>query len=118
MIGPATNSATAQSEQRASRESAAQRLFRTLRERWLVVVIAVVGALAVALVYVASAQTTYKARADLLISPETDPNLNILPLFRSSSDPTRDTQTAALLVGTPQTAQQAAHSLRPSESPQ
>jgi uncharacterized protein involved in exopolysaccharide biosynthesis len=114
MTGLSTNSAAAQSEQRAARESGAQRLWRTLRDRWTVILVSVVAAFAAALVYVSTAQTAYKAQADLLISPETDPNLNGLPLFRSSSDPTRDTQTAALLVDTAQAAQQATRRLRSS----
>jgi Mrp family chromosome partitioning ATPase/capsular polysaccharide biosynthesis protein len=118
MTGQRTNFAVVQPEQRAARESSGQRLFRTLSERWPVVVIAVLAAVAAALVYVSAAQTTYKAQADLLISPESDPNLNILPLFRSSSDPTRDTQTAALLVDTAQTAQRATRLLSSTESSQ
>ncbi len=99
-------------------ESGARRLARALRERWFIVAIAVVAALAVAQLYVSSAEPVYEAQANLLISPETDPNLAVLPLFRSSSDPTRDTETASLLVGTPAAATQAARLLKSPKSPQ
>jgi Mrp family chromosome partitioning ATPase len=99
-------------------EWGARRFARTLRERWFIVAIAVVAAVAAAQLYVSSAKPVYQATANLLISPETDPHLSVLPLFRSSSDPTRDTQTAALLVDTPQAAQQAALLLKTAESPQ
>jgi capsular polysaccharide biosynthesis protein len=104
--------------ERAIRESVAQRLFRTLRERWPIIVTAVVAAVAAALVYVSFTGPTYQAQANLLISPSSDPNLNVLPLFRTSSEPTRDTQTAALLLDTPASAAQAARLLKLSESPQ
>ncbi len=99
-------------------ESGVWRLARTVRERWIIVAIAVVAAVVAAQLYVSSATPVYQAQANLLISPETDPNLNVLPLFRSSSDPTRDTQTASLLVHTPAAAATAAHLLKTSESPE
>jgi Mrp family chromosome partitioning ATPase len=99
-------------------ESGARRLARALRERWFIVAIAVVATVAAAQLYVSSATPVYQAQANLLISPETDPNLAVLPLFRSSSDPTRDTETASLLVSTPAAATQAARLLKSPKSAQ
>jgi capsular polysaccharide biosynthesis protein len=96
----------------------AWRLLETLRDRWKIIVFVVVAALAGALIYVSAATPSYHAEADLLVSPESDPNLNVLPLFRASSDPTQDTQTAALLVHTPAAAAGAARALGLRDTPQ
>lgn len=101
-----------------TRDSGIRHYARVLRERWLIVAIAVLAALVAAQLYVSSTQPVYQAQANLLISPENDPNLNALSLFRTSSDPTRDTQTASLLIDTPSAAARAAHLLKGSESPQ
>lgn len=101
------------------RESGVSRLSRTIRERWLIVLLAVLAAVLGALFYVSSATPVYQADAQLLISPVTDPSLNALSLIRSSSDPSNDTQTAALLVRTAEVAAEAArllHSPEPAQS--
>lgn len=118
MAEPGTDPAAVWLQARSVGESGARRFARALRERWYIVAVTVVAAVVVALLYVSIATPVYQAQANLLISPETDPNLEILPLFRTSSDPTRDTQTASLLVDTPAAAAQAVHLLRTSESPQ
>jgi capsular polysaccharide biosynthesis protein/MinD-like ATPase involved in chromosome partitioning or flagellar assembly len=118
MFEPAVEFPASSPEERTIRESGIRHFARALRERWLIVAITVVAAIAAAGFYVSSATPTYQAQANLLISPETDTNLSALPLFRSSSDPTRDTETASLLVYTPETAQQAARLLHTSESAQ
>lgn len=104
-------------EERLIGESGARRLTRVLRERWQIIVISTAAALAVALIYVSVATPTYQAEAQLLISPVTDPNLDVLSLLRASSDPSNDTQTAALLVSTPEVAAEARRILRSRKSP-
>ncbi len=96
----------------------AWRLLHILRDRWAIIALTVAAALLGALIYVSAASPTYQAEADLLISAESDPNLNVLPLFRTSSDPTQDTQTAALLVHTRAAAAGAARALGLKDSPQ
>ena len=96
----------------------AWRLLQILRDRWTIVALTIAAALLGALIYVSAAGTTYQAEADLLVSAESDPNLNVLPLFRTSSDPTQDTQTAALLVHTAAAAAAAARTLGLKDSPQ
>src|SRR5882757_4963864 len=59
----------------------------TIRERWRLVLLAVLVA-----------QKTYEAEADLLITPVASDTLPSLPLIRQSADPTRDVETAAKLV--------------------
>jgi len=83
-----------------------KRYVQTIRERiWLVVIVLAVTTGAAAL-YVATAQKTYDAEAQLLITPTpaTDPVLASLGLLVESSDPTRDVETATQLVKTPQVA--------------
>src|SRR3954447_6663900 len=83
-----------------------KRYVETIRERiWLVVIVLAVTTGAAAL-YVATAQKTYDAEAQLLITPTpaTDPVLASLGLLVESSDPTRDVETATQLVKTPQVA--------------
>lgn len=100
------------------REPGARRFLRVLRERWLIIVIAVFAGTAAALLYVSSKKPVYQANAELLISPVTDPNLDVLGLIRSSGEPSSDTQTAALLVQRPDVAAEAARLLKSPEAPQ
>lgn len=83
-----------------SPETSLERYLRTLRERWLIVALVFVAAVSTAVIYVTTAPPVYEAQAQLLISPVSDPNLTGVSLIRSSSDPSRDVQTAARLVGT------------------
>jgi len=74
--------------------------FEMLRERWWLVLGAVLlGALA-AILYLSSAPRVYQAESDMLVTPvpDDDPTLVGLPLIRSASDPTRDVETASRLV--------------------
>src|SRR3954468_542296 len=76
------------------------RYVSTLRERkWLILLTVLVTTLA-AVVYVLTASKVYNAEADLLITPvaNSDPTLSGLGLITSSSDPTRDVETASKLV--------------------
>jgi receptor protein-tyrosine kinase len=76
------------------------RYVSTIRERkWLIALTVLVTTLA-AVAYVLTASKVYNAEADLLITPigNTDPTLSGLGLISSSSDPTRDVETASKLV--------------------
>src|SRR3954468_21694385 len=76
------------------------RYVSTLRERkWLIVLTVLITTLA-AVVYVLTASKVYNAEADLLITPvgNSDTTLSGLGLITSSSDPTRDVETASKLV--------------------
>jgi receptor protein-tyrosine kinase len=79
------------------------RYVSTMRERkWLIALTVLVTTLA-AVVYVLTASKVYNAEADLLITPigGNDPTLSGLGLISSSSDPTRDVETASKLVTSP-----------------
>jgi receptor protein-tyrosine kinase len=76
------------------------RYVSTIRERkWLIALTVLVTTLA-AVIYVLTAPKVYNAEADLLITPigGSDPTLSGLGLISSSSDPTRDVETASKLV--------------------
>ena len=76
------------------------RYAETVRERIGLVLLTTALALAGAGLYLATAEKTYEAEAELLITPiaEEDPALTGLALIRASSDPTRDVETVARLV--------------------
>jgi Mrp family chromosome partitioning ATPase len=84
----------------------ARRSWEALRAgRWLIVL--TVGiALGTTLIYLAIARPVYEASANLLVTPVAadDPDLQGLGLIPASSDPTRDVETASLLVRTPEVA--------------
>src|SRR3954464_11788180 len=76
------------------------RYVSTLRERkWLILITVFICTLA-SVAYVLTASKVYDAEADLLITPidNNDPTLSGLGLISSSSDPTRDVETASKLV--------------------
>jgi capsular exopolysaccharide synthesis family protein len=76
------------------------RYVSTLRERkWLILITVFICTLA-SVAYVLTASKVYQAEADLLITPidNNDPTLSGLGLISSSSDPTRDVETASKLV--------------------
>jgi len=75
-----------------------KRYVETIRERWVLVVVATIICTAAAVAYVMTAQKTYEAEADLLVTPVSSDTLPSLPLIRQSSDPTRDVETASRLV--------------------
>jgi capsular exopolysaccharide synthesis family protein len=84
----------------AVEEQGLARYVSTIRERkWLIALTVLVTTLA-AIVYVLTASKVYKAEADLLVTPVTgsDATLSGLGLISSSSDPTRDVETASKLV--------------------
>jgi Mrp family chromosome partitioning ATPase len=89
------------------------RYYRTLREHVKLIVACVVLAVAVAAIYTHVATKRYSAEAQMLVSPADSANsaLATLPVLHSTSDPTRDTLTAAGLITNPQVAQAVVRSL-------
>jgi Mrp family chromosome partitioning ATPase len=95
------------SKRRSEQEPGILRYYRTLREHVKLIVACTVLAVAVAAIYTHVASKRYSAEAQMLVSPADAGNaaLSTLPVLHSTSDPTRDTLTAAGLVTTPQVAQ-------------
>jgi capsular exopolysaccharide synthesis family protein len=79
-----------------------RRFVETVRQRFMLVALAVLVTTLAAVAYVVIADKTYKAEANLFVTPvsRNDETLTGLPLIRDSSDPTRDVETAAKLVTT------------------
>jgi tyrosine-protein kinase len=120
MTPPLENPANTSWLQPSPEEEGLKRYIETIRERiWLVVIMLVITTGA-ALLYVTTAQKTYEAEAQLLITPTpaTDPVLASLGLLLETSDPTRDVETATQLVKTPQVAALVKESLHSSETTQ
>jgi Mrp family chromosome partitioning ATPase len=98
----------------------ARRSWEALRGgRWLIL-LTVSIALGTALVYLSIASPVYEASANLLVTPiaADDPDLQGLGLIPGSSDPTRDVETASLLVRTTDVAKRARARLHLDRSPQ
>ena len=74
----------------------------TLRERWWLIALAVVLTTGVAIAYVATAQKTYDAESDLLVTPVPAQSklLTSLGLISPSSDPLVEIETIARLTAT------------------
>lgn len=101
-------------------ENDLRRHLATLRHRGWLIAITVGLALIVAAIYVETATPVYQAQSSLLITAIPSGGqipTNIPGLVYQSSDPTRDIQTAATLVSSVNTAQQAKASLKLGESP-
>jgi Mrp family chromosome partitioning ATPase len=97
----------------------ARRSWEALRAgRWLIV-LTVALAFGTTLVYLAMASPVYEARSDLLVTPVPgdDPDVQGLGLIPASSDPTRDVETASLLVKTPEVASRVRDALQLQRSP-
>jgi Mrp family chromosome partitioning ATPase len=92
---------------RSDNEPGILRYWRTVREQLKLIIACAVLAVVVAAVYTRVAPRKYSAEAQMLVSPADPANaaLAALPVLHSSSDPTRDTLTAAGLITTPQVAQ-------------
>jgi capsular polysaccharide biosynthesis protein len=77
-----------------------QRYVTTLRERLPLILLVVLLTTGAAVAYLLLTEKTYKAEADVLVTPVSndDEALAGLGLIRESSDPTRDVETAARLV--------------------
>ena len=96
-----------------------RRYVQTIRERFKLIVLSVLVTTLAAALYVGTAQKTYKAEADLIVTPVSgqDTTLNSIPgLIRESSDPTRNVQTAARLVTTIDVARRAKEKLNTNRS--
>src|SRR5947209_9110474 len=94
-------------KRRSEQEPGVARYYRTVREHIKLIIACVVLSVAVAAIYTHLATKRYSAEAQMLVSPADPANaaLSALPVLHSTSDPTRDTLTAAGLVTTPQVAQ-------------
>lgn len=81
-------------------EEGLRRYVETIRERWALVLLAVLVTTGMAVLYVLTAQKTYEARADLLVTTVAgdDPVVRSLPVIVESTDPTRDVETASQFV--------------------
>jgi tyrosine-protein kinase len=80
-----------------------RRYAQTIRERFKLIALTVLVTTLAAALYVGTAQKTYKAEADLLVTPISGQNTtlnSVAGLIHESNDPTRDVQTAARLVTT------------------
>jgi capsular exopolysaccharide synthesis family protein len=95
------------------------RFVQTLRERFWLIVAAVVLTTGAAIAYVATADKVYEATADMLVTPLPSGNAELasLGLLTESADPTRDVETAARLVTTIDVAERVAEELETPESP-
>src|SRR3954452_22788873 len=76
-----------------------QRYVNTIRERIKLILLIMLLTTGASVAYVLTADKRYEASAALLVTPvsQTDPALAGLPLIHTSSDPTRDVETAARL---------------------
>jgi capsular exopolysaccharide synthesis family protein len=97
-----------------------KRYVETLRERWLLVVGAVIVCTAIAVAYVVTTTKTYDATANVLVTPVTgsDPVQTSLGMLRESADPTRDVQTASQLIANLEVADRVAKKLDNGRSPE
>jgi tyrosine-protein kinase len=96
-----------------------RRYVQTIRERWKLIALSVLVTTLAAALYVGTAQKTYKAESNLIVTPISgqDQTLNSIPgLIRESSDPTRNVQTAAKLVTTIDVARKAKQKLNTTRS--
>ncbi|MEA2375107.1 MAG: hypothetical protein QOD53_1570, partial [Thermoleophilaceae bacterium] len=77
-----------------------QRYVNTIRERIKLIIAITLLTTGAAVAYVLLASKEYEASADMLVTPapSDDPATNGLPLIKTSSDPTRDVETAARLI--------------------
>jgi len=96
-----------------------QRYVTTLRERLPLILVAIILTTGAAVAYLLVTEKTYKAEADLLVTPVSneDEALAGLGLIRESSDPTRDVETAARLVKTVDVAARVKAEVRDDRSP-
>jgi polysaccharide biosynthesis transport protein len=86
-------------------EQGFKRYYRTILDHIWLVIACVVIAVGAAAAYVETATRQYQASAEMLANPVTSDSSTLgLPLLQASSDPTRDTLTAASLITTPQVA--------------
>lgn len=89
------------------------RYVELIRSHVAMIVAFIAAGLIAAFVYTSLATKSYTAEADLLVTPVSadDPNLMGLPLIRATSDPTADVLTVAKLVSSPTVASGVARQL-------
>lgn len=94
------------------------RYFDLLRSKVWFILLVVAICVAGALLYLSVTDKVYSAHSDLLISPVSgdNPDLLGLGLITQSSDPTRDVETASRLITTPSVASRVKVALNSSES--
>jgi capsular exopolysaccharide synthesis family protein len=104
----------------AEEQEGLKRYVETMRERWRLIVAAVVVTTLIAIVYILLAAKTYEATSDILVTPvsNSDPVAISLGLLRESSDPTRDVQTASQLIANIDVARRAAQQVKGGQSPE
>jgi capsular exopolysaccharide synthesis family protein len=97
----------------ASVEPSLRRWGEPLRERWWLVVLAVVICTGAATGYALTGAKVYEAHADVLVTPVPDDQTAVLGLglIRRASDPTRDVTTAARLIDNTEVATRVAKNL-------
>jgi capsular exopolysaccharide synthesis family protein len=90
------------------------RYVATLRERWWLVALALVVCTGVAILYVQTAEKTYEASADVLVTPVSggDETYTGLGLIQDSNDPTRDVSTASRYIESRPVAERVKRDLR------
>jgi capsular exopolysaccharide synthesis family protein len=96
------------------------RYLDTIRERWWLIVMTTLIALAAAGVYISVTPQRYRAEADLLVTPVSGGESSVvgLGLITESNEPTQTVSTAARLVATSAVASATQRKLGLSESPQ
>lgn len=96
-----------------------QRYLTTLRDRWWVVALAVAVCIGSAIAYLAATPKTYKAYADMLVTPisANDDSVIGLGLIQTSNDPTRDVSTASRFITTTDVARRVVARLRLEDTP-
>jgi Mrp family chromosome partitioning ATPase/capsular polysaccharide biosynthesis protein len=89
------------------------RYLELVRRYWVLLLVFLAAGVGAAFAYLRVAPKSYTAEADLLVTPVSadDPNLVGLPLVRQTADPTADVLTVAKLVTSPQVADQVAAQL-------
>jgi len=103
----------------AEEQRGLRRYVQTIREHAKLIILTTLVTTLAAALYVGTAEKTYQAEADMLVTPvpANDDNLNGLGLIRESNDPTRDVQTAARLVTSVDVARKAVSKLDTERSP-
>jgi Mrp family chromosome partitioning ATPase/capsular polysaccharide biosynthesis protein len=118
-LADTTNTQTAEWLLPGEEQQGLRRYVQTIRERFKLIVLSVLVTTLAAALYVGTAQKTYKAEADLIVTPVSgqDTTLNSIPgLIRESSDPTRTVQTASRLITTIDVARRAKEKLNTNRS--
>jgi tyrosine-protein kinase len=104
----------------AEEEEGLRRYVETIRERIWLVLLTIVITTGIAIAYVAFAQKTYEATANILVTSVStdDAAIRSLPLIFESSDPTRDVETGSQFVSNVDVATLVRQQLGLSDTPQ